>query len=59
MWALQGGDPDADYDATLKRLNVLLTERAPMYAQADICVPIDSGEPTAIGGAGAAEAVFR
>lgn len=55
----QNGDSQSAVEATAQRLNVLLTERAAMYAQADICVPVDSPEPHAVAGAGAAEVVYR
>ena len=55
----QGGEAGADYDATHQRINKLLTERATMYAQADLCVPIDSTEPNRIAGASAEEVVYR
>ncbi|KAK9812505.1 hypothetical protein WJX73_004738 [Symbiochloris irregularis] len=54
-----GGETGGDYDATHQRINKLLTERATMYAQADLCVPIDSNEPNRIAGASAAEVVYR
>lgn len=56
---MQNGDSQSAVEATAQRLNVLLTERAAMYAQADICVPVDSPEPHAVAGAGAAEVVYR
>lgn len=55
----QGDKADLGYDATLKRINQLLTDRAPMYAQADICVPIDTSDPDRTVGSSAAEVVYR